>query len=108
MARYVLTLIHGPNWDPARGIREQDGWDAHAEFMDGLVQDGLVILGGPIGDGDRAMVVVDAPDEHEIEERFQADPWKPMGILKVGTIERWTIWLDGTARPARPASPLSD
>jgi hypothetical protein len=34
-------------------MREQDDWDAHAGFMDGLVDDGFVLLGGPVGDGMR-------------------------------------------------------
>jgi hypothetical protein len=51
MALFALTMVHGPNWDAARQIRKQRSWDEHAVFMDGLVDDGFVILGGPIGDG---------------------------------------------------------
>ena len=51
MANFAVRLVHGPNWDPGRPIREQDGWDEHAAFMDGLVKDGFIILGGPVGDG---------------------------------------------------------
>jgi hypothetical protein len=45
MANFAVRLVHGPGWDPSRQIREQDGWDEHAAFMDGLVDDGLIILG---------------------------------------------------------------
>ncbi|MGH3038019.1 MAG: hypothetical protein ACRDLZ_01200 [Gaiellaceae bacterium] len=41
------------------------------------------------------MLVVEAGDEREIEARLAADPWLPMGILEIATIEPWTIWLDG-------------
>jgi hypothetical protein len=34
-------LDRGPSWDPSRERRAQDGWDAHAEFMDELVDEGL-------------------------------------------------------------------
>jgi uncharacterized protein YciI len=95
MAVFALTEVSGPNWDPSRARREQEGWDEHAAFMDGLVDDGFVILGGPLGDGDRVLLVVEAADEDEIQARFAADPWLPMGILKIETIEPWTIWLDG-------------
>jgi hypothetical protein len=47
MANFAVRLVHGPGWDPARPIRQQDGWDGHAAFMDGLVDDGFIILGGP-------------------------------------------------------------
>ena len=94
MAVFVLTEVSGPNWDASRPRREQDGWDEHAAFMDGLVADGFVILGGPIGDGERVMLVVEAADEREVEQRLAADPWLPMGILQIASIEPWTIWLD--------------
>ena len=99
MGYFLVTTVHGPRWDESRGVREQDGWDAHAAFMDRLVEDGFVILGGPVGD--RAVLVVEAHGENEIEQRMESDPWKPMGILRVGAIEPWTIWLDGRTTPAQ-------
>jgi uncharacterized protein YciI len=95
VAFFALTEVSGPNWDPSRQRREQDDWDEHAAFMDGLVDDGFVVLGGPIGDGERVLVVVEAADERELEARFAADPWLRMGILEIATIEPWTVWLDG-------------
>jgi hypothetical protein len=95
MPVFVVTEVSGPSWDAARARREQDGWDEHAVFMDELADDGLVILGGPLGDGERVLLVVEAADEQEIEARFAADPWLPMGILRIESIEPWTIWLDG-------------
>jgi hypothetical protein len=94
MAVFALTEVAGPNWDASRVRREQEGWDEHAAFMDGLVDDGFVILGGPIGDGERVLLVVEAADEAEVEARFAADPWLPAGILRIASIEPWTIWLD--------------
>ncbi|HUZ39155.1 MAG TPA: hypothetical protein VMV17_22760 [Streptosporangiaceae bacterium] len=98
MAFFAVTMIHGPSWDATRGIREQDGWDEHAAFMDELVDDGFVILGGPVGDGDRAMLAVEAPSEGDIRARMDGDPWAPMGLLGIGEILPWTIWLDGRHR----------
>ncbi len=60
MAFFVLTMVNGPRYDPARARREQDGWDEHAAFMDGLTDAGFAVLGGPIGDGNQVMVVVEA------------------------------------------------
>jgi uncharacterized protein YciI len=99
---FLVTTVHGPRWDGERRTREQDGWDAHAALMDRLVEDGFVILGGPIGD--RAMLVVEAGSEDEIEQRMESDPWRPMEILRVGAIEPWTIWLDGRTTRAERAS----
>ena len=96
MAFFALTEACGPAWDPSRGRREQDGWEEHAEFMDGLVDDGFVILGGPVGNGERVLLLVEAEDEQEIEGRLAADPWLP-GVLRIDSIEPWSLWL-GTPR----------
>jgi hypothetical protein len=95
MAFFALTLIHGPGWDESRQIREQQAWHDHATFMDGLVEDGLIILGGPIGDGSRTMHVVEAASEPEVRARLSDDPWARLGLLTVGAIEPWALWLDG-------------
>jgi len=101
MDLFALTTVHGPGWDAARGIREQQAWGEHAAFMDGLVDDGFIVIGGPLGSGDRTLHAVRAADEQEIRARMSQDPWAAMGLLEVGTIERWQIWLDGRPGSAR-------
>jgi uncharacterized protein YciI len=95
MAFFILTLRHGAGWDNTRPIREQEGWNEHAAFMDGLVDEGLILLGGPLGNGDRTLHVVQATDEAEVLSRWSPDPWAKAGLLELGTIEPWSIWLDG-------------
>jgi uncharacterized protein YciI len=96
----ILTLwavrrARGGRWDWARDLREQDGWEEHATFMDGLVEDGFVILGGPL-DGDReVLLVVDAPSEEAIHRRLAQDNWTANGMLTTTRVERWTVLLDG-------------
>jgi uncharacterized protein YciI len=76
-------------------MREQDGWDEHAAFMDGLVHNGFILLGGPL-EGDRdTLHVVDAPSEEAVRARFAEDPWAANGMLAQASVERWTILLDG-------------
>src|SRR5262249_59047246 len=84
MATFALTTVHGPNWDASRPIREQQAWDQHAAFMDGLVDDGFIIIGGPLGDGARTMHCIEADGEQQIAARFAQDPWAAMGLLEVG------------------------
>ncbi len=69
--------------------------------MDGLVEDGFVILGGPVGDGDQTLHVIEAADESEVRARLHQDPWAKAGLLQIGSIEPWALWLDG--RPRDPA-----
>ena len=49
---FLVKRAHGPSWDPSRPRREQDGWDAHAEFMDRLVEEGFVVLGDGVDTND--------------------------------------------------------
>ncbi len=102
MATFAVRLVHGPGWDPARPIRSQDAWDEHAAFMDGLVDDGFVVLGGPVGDGEQTLHVVVAADENQVRARLAEDPWAQARLLQIGSIEAWALWLDGRqARGAR-------
>jgi len=101
MANFAVRLVHGPNWDPGRPIREQDGWKEHAAFMDGLVEDGFIILGGPVDDGEQTLHAVEAAGEDEIRTRLALDPWASAGLLRVGSIERWALWLDGRGLDGR-------
>jgi uncharacterized protein YciI len=92
---FVLRLERGGPWDWSRDMREQDGWDDHARFMDDLVDKGSIILGGPL-EGDReTMHVIEAESEQAARDLFATDPWWINGMLRPVRIERWTIVLDG-------------
>jgi hypothetical protein len=93
---FAVTLAHGPKWDGGRAIREQDLWDEHAAIMDGLVDDGFIIIGGPLGDGSRSLHAVDAPDE-DIRARLAAETWASAQLLLIGSVEPWAWWLGGRA-----------
>lgn len=101
MANFAVRLVHGPSWDSSRQIRDQEGWAAHAAFMDELVKEDFIILGGPAGDGEQTLHAVEAADENEIRARLAADPWAVAGLLRIGTIEPWALWLD--SRPEKRA-----
>jgi uncharacterized protein YciI len=94
VANFALTLRHGPGWDASLGIREQPAWTEHAAYMDGLVADGLILLGGPIGDGQQTLHVVEAHEEDQVRRRLTEDPWARDGLLEVAAIQPWMLWLD--------------
>ena len=95
MATFAVTLVHGPNWDTSRPIRQQQAWGQHATFMDALVADGFIVIGGPLGDGGQTLHLVQATGDDEIKARLAEDPWATMGLLQVGSIQPWALWLDG-------------
>jgi uncharacterized protein YciI len=91
---HVVLTRSGPEWDPARPLEEQSGWPAHASFMDGLVDDGFIVLGGPLADEHHVVHVVEAESEEAIRARLARDPWSE-SHLRVESIDRWTIRLEG-------------
>lgn len=93
MRYFAVIEEHGPSWDDARARPEQDKWDEHATFMNALVEEGFVVLGGPLGDGARVMLVINVDREQEIELRLAEDPWIQMGLLSVASVEPWEILL---------------
>jgi uncharacterized protein YciI len=95
---YLVRQARGPAWDPARARRDQDGWDEHAAFIDALTEEGVVILGGPLGEDTNqdVLLLVDVESDAAIRTRLADDPWMD-GVLTIQSVEPWTIWLRGRA-----------
>lgn len=91
---HLVLHRSGPRWDPARRLEEQSDWEAHASFMDGLVEAGFIVLGGPLADEHRVVHAVEAESEEEIRATLARDPWSGTH-LEIGSIDPWTIRLDG-------------
>jgi hypothetical protein len=92
---FAVRLERGGPWVWSRDLREQDGWDEHAQFMDSLVDAGFVVLGGPLAGGREILHAVSAPSEQAVRERLAKDNWHQSGMLAIKSIEAWTILLDG-------------
>jgi uncharacterized protein len=97
---FLVTRAWGPAWDPSRRRREQDGWPEHAAFMDKLVEEGFIVLGGPVGELETggALLVVAAESEEAVRERLADDPW-PESLLTIERVEPWTVWLRARSAP---------
>jgi len=94
MAMFLVVLRQsGPEFDRSRPLEEQSDWPAHAAFMDGLVDAGFILLGGPLADDGRVAHAVESASEEEIRATLARDPWSETH-LRVDAIERWTIRLD--------------
>jgi uncharacterized protein YciI len=91
---FVILSAAGPRRELTKGTREQHYWDEHAAFIDRLVEDGFILLGGPLIDEGGALLVVRARDENEVRERMRHDPWYEHGILTMESIKRWRIFID--------------
>lgn len=94
MPAFLVTLRRsGPRWDPSVPLEEQSGWPAHARFMDGLVEEGFVVLGGPLRDEVRVVHAVEADSEEAVRAALARDPWSESHLV-VEAVEPWTLRLD--------------
>jgi uncharacterized protein YciI len=91
---HVVLARTGPEWDRSKPLEEQSGWDDHAAFMDSLVDDGFIVLGGPLEDEIRTVHAVEAESPEAIRARLARDPWSESHLV-VDEIAEWTIRLDG-------------
>jgi uncharacterized protein YciI len=91
---FVAISSPGPNRDLSKGTREQPFWDEHATFIDQLVAEGFILMGGPLVDEGGSMLIVNADDANEVREKFKNDPWMKHGILKLESVKRWQIFID--------------
>ena len=91
---FVAISSAGPKRDLSKGTREQPFWEEHAAFIDQLVADGFVLMGGPFPDEGGAMLIVNADDENEVLEKLKNDPWMKYGVLKLESVKRWQIFID--------------
>ena len=116
---FVVISQQGPAWDPAKTMRDQQLWSEHATFVNGLVDEGFLLLGGPLADrshpdddfspssepvGDdrlyRTMVVVRASGSAEAAGRLAEDPWIRSGVLVRISIDGWDVLVGDPASAA--------
>ena len=96
MMFHVKRSAAGAGLVPGRQAESTSGWDEHA-FMDGLVEAGFVVLGGPLADEHRVVLAVEAGSEDEVRATLARDPWHGSHLV-VDAVEPWTIRLDGRRR----------
>jgi hypothetical protein len=66
--------------------------------MDSLVDEGFIVLGGPLAGEREILHAISAPSEEAVRQRLAHDNWHQTGTLTIKSIEPWTVLLDG--RPA--------
>ena len=91
---FIAISSAGPSRDQSEGTREQPFWDEHAAFIDQLVDEGFILMGGPLVDEGGSLLIVNAKNENELREKLKNDPWFEHGILKLESVRRWQIFVD--------------
>jgi uncharacterized protein YciI len=91
---FVVISSAGPNRDFSKDTREQPFWGEHAAFIDALVDEGFILMGGPLIDEGGALLVFNAENENEVRQKLKNDPWMQQGVLKLESVKRWQIFVD--------------
>jgi uncharacterized protein YciI len=91
---FLAISSAGSSRDFSKGTREQPFWDEHAKFIDQLVDEGFILMGGPLEDEGGSLLILNAQDENEVREKLKNDPWITHGILKLESVKRWRIFID--------------
>jgi len=103
--RVIVRFRAGPTWEPGGPVREQPGWDAHAAFVDGLVDRGTVVMGGPYTDNSGTMMLLEGVDANEAARILADDPFIENGVFLLEEIREWTIFVDELAEARNRETP---
>ena len=94
---FAVIRVRGAAWEPARQLQEQRAWHEHALFMNGLAAERFVVRGGPLGDGQRVLLIVESSSEAAVRRRLELDPWSTMDLLRIESVHPWKVLLDRDA-----------
>lgn len=94
MPTFMVVRARGPAWDRSKPMRAQWDWAEHARFMEQLVSEGFVLLGGPLRDDDKVLLIVEATADDAVRERLARDSWHKAGLLVIERVAPWEVLLD--------------
>ena len=101
MAENVFAVIRtrGPLWNHEQPLEGQEDWRPHADYMNALVADGFMLLGGPLEGTQDVLLIVRAASEAEIEARFEEDCWSRNDLLRTVRVHPWQLRLGSLSHP---------
>lgn len=96
---FAVIRTRGPRWDDTQPLEGQEDWRAHADYMNALVDDGFMLLGGPLAGTRDVMLIVRAENEQQVEARLAADCWTVKNLLRTVQVRPWQLRLGSLDRP---------
>jgi uncharacterized protein YciI len=95
--RVVVRWRAGPAWRSGPP-EEQDGWDAHADFVDALVERGIFVMGGPLADYSGSLTLLEGVTVGEARELVLKDPFVEAGVFELEDVSAWNVYVDELSR----------
>jgi uncharacterized protein YciI len=93
IVRVVVRWRAGPAWTSGPP-EEQVGWEEHAVFIDGLVERGIFVMGGPYADFSGSHTLLESVDEDEARELVLQDPFVANGVFVLDDVRAWNVYVD--------------
>lgn len=96
---YVLLHAPGPQWKDGIPFRQQPGIEEHVRYMAGLLEQGLILMGGPFLDDSGGMMISRIATLEEARRVANEDPAVKAGTLTV-TVRPWMVPMTSIEMPA--------
>jgi len=90
---FAAILQRGPAYQTSKPLEEQQEWEAHRVFMNGLQKEGFIVLGGPLEGTSEVLLIFRAASTEEIMSRWSEDPWVKLDLLRMSRIMPWDLRL---------------
>jgi len=93
MPLFAVIRRQGTAWLHDRDLESQLQWHQHADFMNCLAAEGVVVLGGPLAGTSDVLLVMRADSPEAISQRLEYDPWTSLELLQIVSITPWELRL---------------
>jgi uncharacterized protein YciI len=97
--RIVVRVRAGPTWADGGPPEVQPGWDEHEAFVDALVDQGTIVMGGPLSDYSGSIVILEGITRDDARALMDKDPFVRNGVFMVEDIKEWTVYVDSLTKP---------
>jgi len=106
-ASYHMVLLSlGPSWDPAKPPMQQPGIQEHVAYMQKLMSDRAMVMGGPFVEGMKitsAFYILDAKTSADARQLAESDPAVTKGLMKIEEIRTFLLFATTWKPVEKPA-----
>ena len=92
---HMVLFSLGPAWDPAKPPMQQPGIQDHVGYMQKLMKDQVMVLGGPFVEGPKitsAFYILDAKTPAEARQLAESDPAVTKGLMKIDEVRTFLLF----------------
>jgi uncharacterized protein YciI len=91
--RVLVVFNAGPAWGSGPP-EDQPDWEAHAEWVDALIEEGTFVMGGPLSDYSGSVSLLEGLTAAEARELIATDPFVLNGVFVIESVRDWTVYVD--------------